>query len=56
MRTGLRLRCVVRGSERIYGEVQKGDERCFISLEEEEETIEEEANEERTSVGVGSGG
>ena len=44
------------GSERIHGELRKGDERCFISLEEEEETMmEEEADKERTSVGMGGG-
>ena len=47
---------MVRGSERIYGELRKGDERCFISLEEEEETMKEKADKERPSVGIGSGG
>ena len=31
-------------------------ERWFISLEEEEERMEEEVDEERTSVGMGGGG
>ena len=34
----------------------KGDERWLISLEEEEETMEEDAGEERTRVGIGGGG
>jgi len=38
------------------GEVGKGEERWFISLEEEEERMEEEADEERMSVGIGGGG
>ena len=48
---GAEAECMVRGSEGIYGELRKGDERCFISLEEEEETMKEEADKERTSVG-----
>ena len=32
---GAEAECMVRGSEGIYGELRKGDERCFISLEEE---------------------
>ena len=42
MRTRLRLRCVVCGSGRTHGDVRKGDERQVISLEEEEETMEED--------------
>ena len=38
------------------GEVGKGEEMWFISLEEEEERMEEEVDEERTSVGMGGGG
>ena len=38
------------------GEIRKGDKRWFITLEEDEETMEEEADEERTRVGIGGRG
>ena len=38
------------------GEVEKGEERWFNSQEEEEERLEDEADEERTSVGINNGG
>ena len=38
------------------GEVGKGEERWCSSLEEEEERMEDDADEERTSVGMGGGG
>ena len=38
------------------GEVGKGEERWCSSLEEDEERMEDEADEERTSVGIGGGG
>ena len=38
------------------GEVGKGEERWFNSQEEEEERMEDEADEERTSVGINDGG
>ena len=38
------------------GEVGKREERWFSSLEEDEERMEDEADEERTSVGMGGGG
>ena len=37
------------------GEVEKGEERWFNSQEEEEERMEDEADEERTSVGINNG-
>lgn len=37
-------------------DVGKGEERWFTALEGEEEKMEEEADKERTSVGMSSGG
>jgi len=51
----MKLGCVVHGSGKRW-EVGKGEDRWFISLEEEVERMEEEADEERTNVGIGGGG
>ena len=42
---------MVRGSERIQGSSRRVT-RGGVSLEEEEETMEEKAEEDRTSVGI----